>query len=82
MAHAIGVDIVEEVEGQTFTVLLKSLDHQQGSKSTPPDADPEHIRERLAVRSFDLTVQNRPGKRFDVIDFGTDVSLDSWLRGE
>ena len=49
-AHAVRIDIVEEVKRQALATVLKGLDHQFRPQTTATDADPQHIGEGLSTR--------------------------------
>ena len=67
-AHAVGIDVVEEVKRQTFPMALECPDHQKRAEAAAADADPEHIRERFPVGGLDGAAEHVLAERFDLID--------------
>ena len=79
-AHAVGIDVVEEVERQAGAGILQGADHQQRTQARAADADPEHIGEAGTAGGPDRTVQHIAAEGFDAIDFRLDVRTAGRIR--
>ena len=73
VAHPVGINIVEEMEGEPLVVVLERANHQGRTKATASDPNPQHIRKRNSTRCLDLTMNDTTPKSLDVIDFAGDM---------
>ena len=81
-AHAVGIDVVEEMEGKSGPRILQGTDHQQGAQARSADADPQDIGERLIRGGRDHALQHIAAKGFDAIHLGANVLSAGGIRGQ
>jgi len=81
-AHPIGIDVVEEMERQACTRVLKGPDHQQGTETRATDANPKDVGEGVTGRIANGTAQDVTAKGFDPIHFGLNVGTAGGIRSE
>ena len=68
-AHAIGVDVVEEMERETSTRVLQSTHHQHRPQTTATDTDPENVGEWFSAGGLQHPAQHILAELLDLINF-------------
>ena len=81
-AYALGIDVVEKMEREPFTLGLQRPDHQQRAQTRSPDPNPKHIGKCLAARRLNPAADHVLGKSLDPVNLRGDVGRNCGIWGQ